>query len=143
MLMCGRWLRGHRRKTYYYQQMVSLCPDAGARPFRLSPASVVTVGSDVDTALASTIDSFIEIFLFVQMQFISTTENLSKRDPMQYDPLVEILNVAENSVEHLGKSAAIRNLQSVLKADPNLSKELQKRMAAVLRDVPPVPLPPN
>ena len=30
---------------------------------------------------------------------------------MQYDPLIEILNVAENSVEHPGKSAAIRNLQ--------------------------------
>ena len=58
---------------------------------------------------------------------------------MQYDPLVEILQVAENSVEHPGKAAAIRNLQSVLKADPNLSKELQKRMAAALRDAPPVP----
>jgi hypothetical protein len=55
---------------------------------------------------------------------------------MQYDPLIEILNVAENSVEHGGKSLAIRNLQTVLRADPNLSKELQKRMAAVLRDAP-------
>ena len=55
---------------------------------------------------------------------------------MQYDPLVETLNVAENSVEHPAKAVAIRNLQSVLKADPNLSKELQRRMAAVLRDVP-------
>jgi hypothetical protein len=26
---------------------------------------------------------------------------------MQYDPLIEILNVAENSVEHAGKAAAI------------------------------------
>ena len=45
---------------------------------------------------------------------------------MQYDPLIEILNVAENSVEHGGKSLAIGNLQIVLRADPNLSKELQK-----------------
>jgi hypothetical protein len=56
---------------------------------------------------------------------------------MQYDPLIEILNVAENSVEHAGKSAAIRNLQIVLRGDPNLSKELQKRMAATLRDTSP------
>ena len=55
---------------------------------------------------------------------------------MEYDPLVEILTVAENSVEHGGKSLAIRNLQAVLRADPKLSKELQKRMAAVLLDVP-------
>jgi hypothetical protein len=59
---------------------------------------------------------------------------------MQYDPLVEILNVAENSVEHAGKSAALRNLQIVLRADPSLSKELQKRMAAALRDVSPSPV---
>ena len=70
-------------------------------------------------------------------------ENLKQEDLMQYDPLVEILNVAENSVGHGGKSAAIRNLQIVLRADPGLSKELQKRMAAVLRDVPLVPSTPN
>jgi hypothetical protein len=55
---------------------------------------------------------------------------------MQYDPLIEILNVAEQSVEHPGKSAAIRNLQMVLRTDPTLSKELQKRMAARLRESP-------
>jgi len=55
---------------------------------------------------------------------------------MQYDPLVEILNIAEHSVEHAGKSAALRNLQMVLRADPSLSKEIQKRMAAVLRELP-------
>jgi hypothetical protein len=70
-------------------------------------------------------------------------ENLHQEDPMLYDPLIEILNVAENSVEHAGKAAAIRNLQIVLTADPSLSKELQKRMAAVLRDIPPAPLLPN
>lgn len=56
---------------------------------------------------------------------------------MHYDPLIEILNVAENFVEHAGKAAAIRNLQIVLRADPSLSKELQKRLAAALRDSPP------
>jgi hypothetical protein len=55
---------------------------------------------------------------------------------MHYDPLIEILNVAENSVEHAGKSAVIRNLQIVLRTDPSLSKELQSRMAVLLRDVP-------
>jgi hypothetical protein len=53
---------------------------------------------------------------------------------MQYDPLIEILNLAEKSVEHAGKSAALQNLQIVLRADPSLSKELQKRMAAALSD---------
>ena len=53
----------------------------------------------------------------------------------QYDPLVEILHVAEQSCELLGqvgKSDALRNLQAVLKADVGLSKEIQKRMAACL-----------
>jgi hypothetical protein len=77
------------------------------------------------------------------VQFIPANQNLKQEELMQYDPLVEILNVAENSVEHAGKSAALRNLQIVLRADPSLSKELQKRMAAALRDVPPVSLPPN
>jgi len=55
-----------------------------------------------------------------------------------YDPLVEILRVVEescDSVGQIGKSAVLRNLQIILRADPSLSKELQKRMAAVLRDV--------
>ena len=59
----------------------------------------------------------------------------------EYDPLVEILQVAEQSCEllgQIGKSAALRNLQIILRADPSLSKELQKRMAAILREVPPV-----
>ena len=53
-----------------------------------------------------------------------------------YDPLVEILHVAEESCESLGqigKSAALRNLQTVLRADQVLSKEIQKRMAACLK----------
>jgi hypothetical protein len=52
---------------------------------------------------------------------------------MQYDPLIEILNIAEHAVEHAGKSAALRNLQTVLRADQNLSRELQRRMATLLR----------
>lgn len=55
---------------------------------------------------------------------------------MLYDPLIGILNVAENYVEHPAKSAALRNLQIVLRADPDLSRELGKRIAAVLRDSP-------
>jgi hypothetical protein len=52
----------------------------------------------------------------------------------EYDPLIEILNIAENSVEHPAKSAALRNLQTVLRADPSLSKELQRRMAELLKN---------
>jgi len=57
----------------------------------------------------------------------------------EYDPLVEILQVAEQSCEllgQIGKSGALRSLQIVLRADPSLSKELQKRMAATLREIP-------
>jgi hypothetical protein len=52
----------------------------------------------------------------------------------EYDPLIEILSVAEKSVEHPAKSAALRNLQTVLRQDPNLSKELQRRMAQLLKN---------
>jgi len=54
----------------------------------------------------------------------------------KYDPLIEILKLAEDSVRHPSKADALRNLQAVLRADGNLSKELQRRMAAVLRDTP-------
>ena len=54
----------------------------------------------------------------------------------EYDPLIEILQVAEESVEHPAKSAVLRNLQTVLKQGPNLSRELGKRIAAVLRESP-------
>jgi len=53
----------------------------------------------------------------------------------EYDPLVEVLHVAEESCESLGqigKSAALRSIQAVLRSDPDLSKEIQKRMAACL-----------
>ena len=54
-----------------------------------------------------------------------------------YDPLVEILQVAEESCESLGrisKASALRNLQTVLRADNDLSKEIQRRMAICLME---------
>jgi hypothetical protein len=54
----------------------------------------------------------------------------------EYDSLIELLNIAENSVEHPAKSAALRNRQIAPGAEPNLNKELQKRMAAMLREAP-------
>jgi hypothetical protein len=59
---------------------------------------------------------------------------------MQYDPLIEILQVAEESVVHPAKSAVLRNLQILLRQDPNLSRELGKRIATVLRESHCVPL---
>jgi hypothetical protein len=53
----------------------------------------------------------------------------------EYDPLVEILRVAEKTSESLGqigKSAALRNLQTVLRLDRELSEGLQRRMAECL-----------
>jgi len=53
----------------------------------------------------------------------------------EYDPLVDILKVAEQFCEllvQIGKSDALRNLQAVLKVDVDLSKEIQKRMTASL-----------
>jgi len=52
----------------------------------------------------------------------------------EYDPLIEILKCAEESCEHRSKAVALHNLQQVLRADVELSKELQRRMAAMLRD---------
>ena len=57
---------------------------------------------------------------------------------MDYDPLADLLEVAAESCEETGKPSkanALRNLQKVLRADPSLRKELQKRMAAVLREM--------
>ena len=65
---------------------------------------------------------------------------------LEYDPLVEILQVAEQSCESLGqigKSAALRNLQAVLRSDRDLSTEIQKRMAACLIGNPKQQLEPN
>jgi len=51
---------------------------------------------------------------------------------MDYDPLIEILEYAESMCQHSGKAMALQQLQIVLTKDPALSKELGKRMAAVL-----------
>jgi hypothetical protein len=54
---------------------------------------------------------------------------------LEYDPLVEMLYIAEKACESLGqigKSAALRNLQMVLRFDRELSEGLQRRMAACL-----------
>ena len=52
---------------------------------------------------------------------------------MDYDPVIEILEYAESTCEHPGKAMALLNLQIVLRQDRALSKEIGKRMAAVLR----------
>jgi hypothetical protein len=55
---------------------------------------------------------------------------------MNYDPLADLIQVAEDCcADHgqLSKAAALQNLQIVLRANPELSRELQRRMAAELR----------
>lgn len=56
---------------------------------------------------------------------------------MDYDPLADLFDVAAESCEDLGKiskAQMLRNLQSVLKEEPELSKELQRRMAQLLKN---------
>ena len=50
-----------------------------------------------------------------------------------YDPLIDILKTAEESVVHPSKAAVLRNLQTVLREDAELSKELGKRLAEILK----------
>jgi hypothetical protein len=55
---------------------------------------------------------------------------------MNYDPLADLIQVAEDCcADHgqLSKAAALQNLQIVLRANPELSRELQRRMAAELK----------
>jgi hypothetical protein len=55
---------------------------------------------------------------------------------MNYDPLADIIQVAEDCCADQGqisKAAALQNLQIVLRANPELSRELQRRMAAEMR----------
>jgi hypothetical protein len=55
---------------------------------------------------------------------------------MNYDPLADLIQVAEDCcADHgqLSKAAALQNLQIVLRANLELSRELQRRMAAELR----------
>jgi hypothetical protein len=58
---------------------------------------------------------------------------------MGYDALVDLLQTAEQSCEAMGqmsKAVALRNLQTVLREDSELSRELQRRMARQLRGTP-------
>jgi hypothetical protein len=53
-----------------------------------------------------------------------------------YDPLADLIQVAEDCCAdrgQLSKAAALQTLQTVLRANPELSRELQRRMAAELR----------
>jgi hypothetical protein len=55
---------------------------------------------------------------------------------MSYDPLADLIRVAEDCcADHgqLSKAAALQNLQIILRANPELSRELQRRMAAELK----------
>jgi hypothetical protein len=51
----------------------------------------------------------------------------------EYDPLIDILEHAAESCEQRSKANALRNLQAVLRADVGVSKELQRRMAEMMR----------
>jgi hypothetical protein len=56
----------------------------------------------------------------------------------QYDPLADIIHVAELACEDQGqisKAVTLKNLQLVLREDIELSKELQRRMAQRLKNV--------
>jgi hypothetical protein len=55
----------------------------------------------------------------------------------RYDPLADLLEVAAESCENLGKitkAQMLRNLQSVLYGEPELSRELLRRMAQLIVD---------
>jgi hypothetical protein len=55
---------------------------------------------------------------------------------MNYDPSADLIQVAEDCcADHgqISKAAALQNLQTVLRANPELSRELQRRMAAELK----------
>jgi hypothetical protein len=57
---------------------------------------------------------------------------------MDYDPLADLLEVAAESCDETGqpsKAAALMNLRTVLNEEPELSKELLRRMAQLLTDV--------
>jgi hypothetical protein len=56
---------------------------------------------------------------------------------MDYDPLADLLEVAAESCDESlqpSKANALRNLQIVLKKEPELSKELLRRMAQLLKN---------
>ena len=54
---------------------------------------------------------------------------------MNYDPLADLIQFAEDCCSdcgYLSKATALQNLQTVLRANPELSRELQRRMAKEL-----------
>jgi hypothetical protein len=54
----------------------------------------------------------------------------------EYDALVDLIRVAEESCAecgHMTKAVSLRNLQTVLRANPEISKQLQRGMAEELR----------
>jgi hypothetical protein len=56
---------------------------------------------------------------------------------MDYDPLADLLAVAAESCDNSGKiskAQMLRNLRSVLSEEPELSKELLRRMAQLLKN---------
>ena len=53
----------------------------------------------------------------------------------EYDALVDLIRVAEESCAecgHMTKALSLRNLQTVLRANPEISKQLQRGMAEEL-----------
>jgi hypothetical protein len=55
---------------------------------------------------------------------------------MDYDPLEELIHIAEEyCADHgqLSKAAGLQKVQTVLRANPELSRELQRRIAAELK----------
>jgi hypothetical protein len=55
---------------------------------------------------------------------------------MNYDPFADLIQVAEDCCADYGqpsKAAALQNLQTVLRANPQLSRQLQRRMEAELK----------
>jgi hypothetical protein len=55
----------------------------------------------------------------------------------RYDPLADLLEVAAESCDEAGqpsKAHALRNLQVVIRKEPELSRELQRRMAQLLKN---------
>jgi hypothetical protein len=51
----------------------------------------------------------------------------------RYDPLIDILKMAEESLPHPSKAAVLRNLQTVLREDAEFSRELSRRVAEILK----------
>jgi hypothetical protein len=58
----------------------------------------------------------------------------AREDVMEhYDPLIDILKMAEESLPHPSKAAVLRNLHTVLLEDAELSREVGRRVAEILK----------